>query len=631
VNVKEGFTGSTGFTGFTRFSGLAVAIALAGLAVGVAGAQSGPSLEFASAPSKPTAAAVVTFDKDIAPIVFDRCAGCHHPGGAGPFSLLTYDSARQHAAQIESLTARRVMPPWRAETEFGPFVGQHPLTAAEIDRIGAWVRGGAVEGDPRDLPRAPSITAGWQLGKPDLVVSLAEPYTLRADGTDVFRIFVIPLPVDRERFVRGLEFRPGNARVVHHANIRIDPTPASRRLDDQDPAPGYEGLIANSATYPDGHFLGWTPGQVAPLLPKGLAWRLEPHTDLVLEIHMQPSGKPEAVAPSIGLFFTNDPPERTPTMLRLGRQSIDIPAGEKAYTITDSFVLPVDVEVEAVQPHAHYRASEVTGTVTFPDGTRKTLIRVGDWDFRWQHVYRFATPFALPKGSTLAMRWVYDNSADNPRNPSQPPRRVFWGQRSADEMGDLWVQVLTKNMYDLNVLADRFRPKMVSEDVLGYERELQANPSSAALHDSVAMLYLEIKRPADAVRHFGASAELQPNLAPPHFNLGTALAYAGRIDDAAAEYRRALEIRPEYALAHNNLAAILLQRGEVSEAIRHYEEAVRIDPKYAEAFGNLAKAYAAAGRYDEAVKAVQSAQRLTPPEPLASDLRAQLQVYERRK
>src|SRR5262249_48673477 len=160
---------------------------------------------------------------------------------------------------------------------------------------------------------------------------------------------------------------------------------------------------------------------------------------------MQPSGKPEPVQPSIGLYFTNDPPELTPTMLRLGRQSIDIAAGDARYTITDSFVLPVDVDVAALQPHAHQRARQVTGTGPLPDGGTKTLIHVPDWDFRWQHVYRFTTPFKLPKGTTLAMRWVYDNSAANVRNPTQPPRRVLWGQRSADEMGDLWIQVLTKD------------------------------------------------------------------------------------------------------------------------------------------------------------------------------------------
>src|SRR5262249_46031703 len=152
-------------------------------------------------------------------------------------------------------------------------------------------------------------------------------------------------------------------------NIRIDHTANSRALDDQDPAPGYEGVLAYSAVYPDGHFLAWTPGQVAPLLPKGLAWTLNPNTDLVVEIHMVPDGKIEAGQPSIGLYFTADPPEGTPTMLGLGRQSIDIPAGDAAYAVTDSFTLPVAVEVQAVQPHAHYRARQIKATATLPDGT----------------------------------------------------------------------------------------------------------------------------------------------------------------------------------------------------------------------------------------------------------------------
>ncbi len=558
----------------------------------------------------------VTFNT-VAPLLFERCATCHHPGGAGPFSVLTYPAARQHASQIATLTKRRLMPPWRAESDYGSFAGQHQLSDPEIALIQQWVADGATEGNPQDLPKAPVITEGWRLGKPDLVVTLSEPYTLRPDGTDVFRIFVMPLPVDTLRYVTGLEFRPGNPRVVHHANIRTDRTRTSRRLDEEDPTPGYDGLLARSATYPEGHFLGWTPGQVAPMLPQGLSWRLQPNSDLVVEIHMQPSGKPEAVQPSIGLFFGNDPPARTPMVLRLGRQHIDIPAGERRYTITDSFVLPVDVEVQAVQPHAHQVAREIRGTATLPDGTTRTLIHLAEWNFRWQHVYRYDKPFALPKGSTLAMEYTYDNSVANPGNPAQPPQRVVWGQRSRDEMGDLWIQVLTKDERDLLALDRQFRPKTLAEDVIGYRRVLESEPESVALHDDLAGLYLQLGRPADAVVQFEESARLRPDAAAAHFNLGLALTLTGRIDEAIARYRKALEIKPDYAIAHNNLGGIFLERGQADVAIQHLRESVRIDPRYAEAQNNLGIALRDLGQDADAIDHLRKAVAASPNWPQA--------------
>jgi Flp pilus assembly protein TadD/mono/diheme cytochrome c family protein len=587
---------------------------------------------FAFAGKRPLPAArqtpAATYTRDIAPIVFAKCGVCHRPGGSAPFSLISYDTARQHASQMATVTASGFMPPWKAEAGPGQaFIGQPHLTDAEIARIAEWARTGAAEGNPADLPPAPHWTEGWQLGKPDVIVR-PPAYTLQAEGTDVFRIFVVPLPVDQVKFVRGLEFRPGNPRVVHHANIRIDPTPRSREFDDADPLPGYEGLIAHSAVYPDGHFLGWTPGQVAPLLPKGLAWRLQPHTDLVVEIHMQPSGKSEVVQPSIGLYFGADPPERTPAMLRLGRQNIDIAAGDSNYVITDSFVLPVDAEVQAVQPHAHYRARDVRGTATLPDGTVRPLIHIKDWDFRWQHVYRYVTPFWLPKGTTLSMRYTYDNSADNPRNPNRPPRHVYWGQRSADEMGDLWIQVLTRTDQDLEVLNDAFRPKVIAEDVIGYERWIQSEPESVALHDDVAMLYLDLNRPADAVRHFAISAKLAPDSAAAHFNLGTALTVAGRTEEATAEYRRALELKPDYAQAHNNLASILLNAGRTDEAMAHLLQALTLDPKNPQAHYNVAAAYAILGDFDRAVREAQQAVALAPEN---AALRDALERFKRRQ
>jgi len=538
----------------------------------------------------------VTYSKDVAPLLADRCGMCHHPGGSAPFTLLTYADARRHAGQIATVTANRFMPPWKADPADGPFVGQHPLDNQEILLLRRWLDAGAPEGDPRDLPPARAWVEGWQLGKPDLVITLKQPYTLQAEGTDAFRIFVLPIPVETARFVRGLEFRPGNPKVVHHANIRIDTTPASQRLDEADPGPGYDGLIARSATYPDGHFLGWTPGQVAPLLPPDLAWRLEKNTDLVVELHMQPSGKAEQVSPSIGLYFGDAAPTQTPAMLRLGRQDIDIPAGDAKYVISDSYTLPVDVDVEAVQPHAHYRARDVRGVATLPDGSMKRLIDIADWDFRWQHVYRFVTPIRLPKGTTVSMRYTYDNSADNARNPQRPPIRARWGQRSAEEMGDLWLQVLPRDGGDLDRLSRDFRPKVAAEDVKGYEAEIEKHPDDAGLHDDVALLYMELGKNGKAIEHFKTSLALKPKSAPAHYNLATALTVARQLDEATAEYREALKIDPAYANAHNNLGNVLLSQKRFDEAIREFEEVVRLQPESAAARNNLAAALAAAGR-----------------------------------
>ena len=581
-----------------------------------------PGAGFAEARSRANTPPI-TYAKDIAPLIADRCGMCHHPGGSAPFSLLSYDDVKRRGALIAAVTERRYMPPWKADPSNGPFVGQHPLSGDDIRMIRRWLDEGAAEGDPRDLPPRAEWTEGWQLGKPDAVVTLPVPYTLPPEGTDVFRIFVLPIPAPAPRFVRALEFRPGNAQVVHHANIRVDKTPASRRLDEAQPGPGYDGLIAHSAQYPDGHFLGWTPGQVAPLLPSDLAWTLAAQSDLVVELHMRPSGKAETVSPSVGFYFSDTAPTQTPAMLRLGRQNIDIPAGERDYTIADSYVIPVDVAVLAVQPHAHYRARDVRGDATLPDGSTRTLIAIKDWDFRWQHLYRFVTPVHLPTGTRLSLRYTYDNSAANPRNPEQPPKRARWGQRSSDEMGDLWIQVLTRDESDLVRLSRDFRPKVAAEDLLGYAVEIEKHPADAALHDDAALLNLELGRADEAVTHFTRSLALNPTSAAAHYNLATALTVARRLDEAIAEYRRALEINPSYANAHNNLGSAFTAQRRFADAIREYQAVVTLQPDAPGGFANLAAAYAADGQFDRAIDAIDAALRLHPAEPLAGELRRQ--------
>ena len=613
----------------------------------------------------------ITFSRDVAPIVFDKCASCHRSGGSAPFSLMTFADVRQRATQIVAVTERRYMPPWKADPDPAGFVGQKRLSDNELATLRQWAAQGAPEGDPADLPPAPSFADGWQLGKPDLIVTLPESFALAAGPTDAFRIFAIPLPIDRTKYVTGLEFQPGNPRVVHHANIRVDRTAASRELDARDPAPGYDGLMARSAIYPEGHFLGWTPGQISPLVPPDMAWQLEPGTDLVIQLHMQPSGAPEQVRPVIGLFFSDKPPTRTPTILRLGSQGIDIPPGESRYTVTDSYQLPADVVLQAVQPHAHYRLKEVTGLAAFPDGTERTLIQIKDWDFRWQHVYRYERPIPLPKGTRLSMRYIYDNSADNPRNPQLPPQRVRWGQRSFDEMGDLWFQFVSPDAAARNRLTAEIQQKMTGEDVIGYETMLLAAPSDAELHDDVAVLYLALGRATDAVEHFRASAAIKPEAASAHFNLATALTMAGKLDDAVRAYREALARRPGYASALNNLGTVLNVQGRSDEALDYFRQAAAADPSNVQAQRNVAwhlairpvltvdeqreavtagerataltsqndpqvlealgAAYAAAGRFDRAIATVQRALTLTRDPALVATLRDHLALYQQNR
>jgi len=572
-----------------------------------------------------------TFTRDIAPIVFDACVSCHRSGGPGPFPLTTYDEVRRRATQIAQVTRSRFMPPWKVEPAVGHFVGQRLLSDQEIAVLDRWAKAGASEGDPKLLPALPKFAAGWLLGKPDLIVKPEAAFSLPAQQTDAFRIFAIHLPVTKRTYVTGIEFHPGNARVVHHANIRVDRTAATRRLDEGDPLPGYDGLMPRSAEYPDGHFLGWTPGQVAPLVQPEFAWTLEPGSDLVVQLHLQPSGAVEEVLPEIGLYFSERTPLRAPTILRLGSQGIDIPPGESRYVIRDSYVLPVDVQLLAVQPHAHYRAREIRGVAQLPDGSSRDVMHIKDWDFRWQHVYREVTPIPLPKGTRLSMEYTYDNSASNPRNPELPPARVLWGQRSRDEMGDLWFQVLAANDADRARMSAEITAKMTAEDIVGYETMLKVTPGDAELHDDVALLYLGMGFSANAVRHFQASAALKPESAAAHFNLGTALAQAGRFDDSIGSFRAALSRRQDYALAHGNLGRVLLVKGDVSEALKHFREAVRLDPDNPQSLLGLSEGLAQRGAFDLAIEILDRALRLPLNDAMKAEIRAKRELYVRSK
>ncbi len=558
------------------------------------------------------AAEPVTFTRDIAPIVFAHCTTCHRPGEVAPFSLQTYRDVRQRMTLVADATQRRLMPPWKPDGPRGVFLDDRSLTDAQIALIQQWAAAGGPEGDPRDLPPTPTFASGWQLGTPDLVVTMEAPYVLRADGPDVFRTFVLPIDTASAQYVRALELRPGNGRGVHHANIGVDRTRSSRRLDAADPEPGYVGGMVPDAAYPAGYMLGWTPGQHPRPSPDGMPWRLEPQSDLIVQLHMQPTGRPEPIQVSVGLFFTSEPPARTPLGLRLGSETIDIAPGEAAYQIADSYVLPVDAQLLALQPHAHNLGREVVSDVLLPDGTARPLIAIRDWDFRWQDVYRFAAPLTLPKGSTIRMRFTYDNSPANPRNPFHPPRHIVWGQNTTDEMGDLWVQLVPVRNEDVALLGNDIARKTRAEDIAAYLRILESDRHNPLRYDAVALLYLQDGKPEQAARYFEESLQLNDASAPTHYNLGLALSMLRRYPEALREYETTVRLDPSHAEAHNNLGAMLHVAGRLDEAAAHYRRAFELRPENLEARSNLGRLLLLQNRAAEAASVFEQALQLQP-------------------
>ena len=550
---------------------------------------------------EPRAPGTLTFNRDIAPIVFAACARCHHPGGSGPFSLLTYGDVKKRARQIVDVTSTRFMPPWLPEPGDHQFVAQRRLADEQIAALRRWVREGAVEGDPAGLPPPPQWTEGWQLGAPDLVVTLARPYTLAAEGTDVFRNFVIPVPVEVTRYVKAVELRPGNRRIVHHAVMQIDRTPSSRRLDERDAELGFGDMDMGQSLPPDGHFIGWTPGKLPFAGIDGMAWRLDRGTDLVLQLHMLPSGKPERIQPKVGFHFADERPTLQPMVIVLSVENIDIPAGTRDYTREDRFVLPVPVEVLSVYPHAHYLGKQIRGFATLPDGTRDSLIHITDWDFNWQDDYRYARSVRLPQGAALTMRYTYDNSSDNPRNPNQPPRRVRRGDRSSDEMGTMTLQVLTASPAERALLKTAWA-----------RDRLRNFPELPWTHSQLGIALLDQGEHEEAIRNFRRALEIEPAFADAHYNLGVALGSVGDWDEAIDQYRGVLRDSPDHVQACNNLGNALLRQGRRDEAISHFRRALKLHPYFEQAHYNLGVALGSQGRLDDAINHLRLALRIEP-------------------
>jgi len=400
-------------------------------------------------------ACAVTFTRDVAPILYRHCVSCHRAGEVAPFPLLSYADAAKRAALIASVTARRYMPPWLPETGYGHFAGSRRLSAGEIATLREWAAAGAPEGDPAALPPAPQFPDGWQLGLPDLTVHMPEPFAVPADGPDLYQCFVIPLPLTGDRYVRAVEFRPEARRAVHHALFLLDNSHAAREHGESYPCFGAPGFL------PSGALGGWTPGSGPVRMPDGSPATLHRGTVLVMQVHYHPTGKPETDQSMLGLYFTDQAPTRHVMDIALGSNQIDIPPGDRAYKVRDHFTTPVAVDAIGIIPHAHYICKDMRGWAILPDGRKRWLIWIRDWNFNWQEHYRYAAAMHFPAGTRFEMEFTYDNSGDNPHNPNHPARRVEWGAASTDEMAGLHVQVVPRNGEDAHELGQALWGKVM--------------------------------------------------------------------------------------------------------------------------------------------------------------------------
>jgi Flp pilus assembly protein TadD len=593
----------------------------------------------------------VTFNEHVAPIVFENCAPCHRPGEVAPFPLLSYADVKAEATAIGRETLERHMPPWLPEPGEYPLVGVRRLADAQLGILQRWIKQGMAEGDPAHPPKPPSFPNGWLLGTPDLVVTPERPYVLKAQGSDVYRNLVLRTSVPSTKYVRAVEFK-ANGAPIHHAVIRVDRTSASRRRDGLDGNGGFDGMSWNLFD-PDGHFIGWAPGRGPIEAPEGMAWRLEPGMDLIVEVHVIPGSEAASIAPTIGLHFTDTPPTRTPVTVKMGTKVIDIPAGQAGYLVTDSYELPFAADLLGVYPHAHFLARDMHVSAAYPDGRVTTLLHIKHWSFHWQQDYRFLTPIRLPPGTRLTMRYTFDNSAKNPSNPNTPPKRVQAGPTSTDEMAELGLQFLTASSADGRRLLQEFATREQEANIAMGEHRVRTDPenaenraflggsyvqagrfdaaiphlnaalrlgdSTAATQSDLGAALMALHRPAEALLHFQRAAALAPDDEVVHFNLGTTFAALSRPADAEAAYRRSLTLNPDYVDAHVNLGVSLLGRRQVSDALAHFRRAADLQPESAVMQSNVGGALMAAGRPREAIVAVRRALSIDPEYAPARD------------
>ncbi len=371
--------------------------------------------------ASPNSSPTVTFTKDVAPIFYKNCAHCHRPGEIAPMSLLTFKDSRPWAKSIREKVLDGTMPPWHADPQHGSFKNDRRLSKKDIDTIVAWIDGGTTEGNPKDLPRAPQFTEGWQIGKPDVVLSMAQEYNVPAEGVVNYQYFLVPTRFTEDKWIQAAEVRPGNRAVVHHVIVFVIGPDALRQRISLFGEGGVEGLV------------GTAPGEEPMVLPDGVGRLVKAGSTLVLQLHYTPNGTPQKDRTSVGVVFSRKPIEKVATGGAAMNRRFAIPPGDSNYEVRSGYAFKEDSHIINLMPHMHVRGKDFEYRLVYPDGASKVILSVPRYSFNWQTRYEFKEPVAAPKGSRLMCVAHFDNSSNNKWNPDAA-KTVRWGPQTWEEM-----------------------------------------------------------------------------------------------------------------------------------------------------------------------------------------------------
>ncbi len=387
-----------------------------------------------------------TYAGDIAEIMYKKCSTCHRPGEIGPMALTNYEEVKAWGTTIKYVTSNNIMPPWQPDPNYSHFLDENYLTDEEIQAISSWVDGDMPRGDVAEEPQFPDFPEGSVLGEPDLVITMDEAWLHKGNNKDDYRYFVFSTDFAEDKIIKSIEFRPGNSKIVHHALIFEDRTGQAAANDASTPEYGFNGFGSFTGggieeTLEEKQYPAYAPGQKPIYYPDGIGDILHAGADLVMQVHYAPWPVNETDQSTMNIFFMDEEETferevKNHIMVPLPQvigEVFYIPANEEK-TFHGRYTVPKDVSLINIFPHMHLLGKYWDVWAEKPDGEVINLIKINEWDFSWQGTYHFNRYIHLPAGSVIHAVATYDNTIDNPNNPSNPPQLATWGENTTDEM-----------------------------------------------------------------------------------------------------------------------------------------------------------------------------------------------------